>query len=334
MKLKIQIILLLAVLQITGIVAHSDPLPSWNEGSTKNAILNYMKEITQEGGANYIALQDRIATFDEDGTMWVEQPLYTEYVYSLERVKALAPDHPEWKTTEPFKSILTGDFEAVKDFDMHDIELLIGATHAGMTIEQFHQEVRNWLKVAQHPRFKKPYTELVYQPMLEVMQFFKDNQFQVYIVSGGGQEFMRSFAEKLYGLPSGHIIGTTGKVKYEYRDGHPVLLKLPEVLFINDKVGKPAGINLVIGKRPVAAFGNSIGDQQMLEWTQSNKLKTIQLLVHHDDAVREYAYGPNSKIGTFSNALMEEANKRGWVIISMKNDWKVIFTGNTEKDRR
>ena len=305
--------------------AVSDPLPSWNEGATKESIINFVKEVTDEGSKNYIPPKNRIATFDEDGTLWVEQPLYAEFFFALETIKSLAPEHPELANKEPFKSILSGDADAIKNLNEHDMEQLIGITHSGMTLDEFHQRVNDWLKKATHPRFKKPFTDLVYQPMLEAMQLLRDNQFLIFIASGGGQEFIRVFAEQLYGTPPGHIIGTTGKVKYEYRDGHPVLIKLPEVLFVDVNGGKPEGINLIIGQRPVIAFGNSTGDQQMLEWTQGNKGKTLELLVHHDDPVREYAYGPDSKIGTFSVALMDEAKKQNWKVISMKNDWKVIF---------
>lgn len=308
-----------------GNVCAADPLPSWNEGPIKKALLGFVKEAAQEGGSNFIPIKERIAAFDEDGTLWVEQPVYVEYFFVLDTIREQASKHPEWANTEPFKSVLTHDDEAIKKFTMHEIAQLLGAAQAGMSVEAFRQNVNDWLKKAVHPRYKRPFTELVYEPMLEAMQFLKDNQFEVYIVSGGGQEFIRAFAETLYDLPPGRIIGTAGKVEYEYQEGHPLLLKLPKVLFINDKEGKPEGINLIIGKRPVIAFGNSIGDQQMLEWTQGQKGKTLELLVHHDDPEREYAYGPDSKIGTFSNALMDEAKNLGWQVISMKNDWKILF---------
>lgn len=309
-----------------NLCAIEDPLPSWNEGTAKENIIKFVKAVTEEGGSAFVPVKDRIAAFDEDGTLWVEQPLYTEFFYVLDNIKELSKAHPSWEHKEPFKSIIAGQADKITDFEPHDAVMLVGETHAGMSIHDFHERVKAWLQKTIHPRFKRPFTELVYQPMLEVMRFLKNNQFQVYIVSGGGQEFMRAFAENLYELPPGHIIGSAGKVKYEYRDGHPILMKLPEILYIDDKQGKPEGINLVIGKRPIAAFGNSIGDQQMLEWTQGQKGPTLEYLVHHDDPVREYAYGPDSKIGTFSNALMDEAKKQGWTVISMKNDWKVIFS--------
>lgn len=317
---------LFAVLSLTvGLHALEDPLPSWNEGSAKKAIIDFVSDVTREGSDSYISPKDRIAAFDNDGTLWVEQPMYTQFVFAMESIKELAPKHPEWAEKNPFKAIVTGNHEAMKRFDAQDIEVIMATTHAGMSLEQFHQTIGNWLGKAVHPRFKKPYTQLVYQPMLEVMQLFRDHQFDVYLVSGGGQEFMRVFSEKVYGVPVNHVIGTTGKMKYENVDGKTSLYKLPDVLFIDDKAGKPAAINLFIGQRPVAAFGNSIGDQQMLEWTQGNSGRTFQLLVHHDDAEREYAYGPESKVGTFTDALMQEATKNKWIVVSMKNDWKIIF---------
>lgn len=326
----LNLVILMVFLFIGNVfAANVDPLPSWNDGEAKKAILEFVKEVTREGGANYIAPKDRIATFDEDGTLWVEQPIYVEFFFALENIKAMASQHPEWANTEPFKSAIIGKEGAINKFTIRDFEELISVTHSGISIDAFHDRVNAWLKTAVHPRFKKPFTELVYKPMLEVMQYLRNNQFQIYIVSGGGQEFIRSFAERLYGLPPGHVIGTVGKLEYEYRDGDPILLKLPEVLFINDKEGKPEGINLVIGQRPVIAFGNSVGDRQMLEWTQATKGKNLQLLVHHDDDVREYEYGPDSKIGTFSDSLMDEAKKQGWFVISMKKDWKTIFSWET-----
>lgn len=303
----------------------ADTLPSWNEGSAKKAIIQFVNDVTTKGNENYIAPSDRIATFDEDGTLWIEQPLYTQLIFALDRIKVLAPQHPEWKNQEPFKSILEDNLEAMRNLALKDIEQILAVTHSGMSVEVYQKEVSDWLDKAVNPHFKKPFTQLIYQPMIEVIQYLRDNQFDIYISSGGGQEFIRTLAEKAYGIPPGHVIGTVEKVKYEYQNGHPVLIKLPELMFINDKAGKPEGINLVIGKRPIAAFGNSTGDQQMLEWTQGNNKKNLELLVHHDDAVREFAYGPNSKVGTFSDALMIEANKQGWIVVSMKNDWKVIF---------
>lgn len=303
----------------------TDPLPSWNEGNTKHAIIQFVQESVTENGPHYIPPSERIATFDQDGTLWVEQPLYTQFFYAIDTIISLGTMHLNWNETEPFKSILSGDLKAIRDFSVQEIEKTFAVTHAGMTVEAYHDRVKAWLSHAVHPRFKKPYTELIYQPMLEVINYFKENNFKVFIVSGGGQEFIRVYAEAVYGIPPEQIIGTAGKVKYEYNEGNPQLLKLPLALYIDDKAGKPEAINLIIGRRPVAAFGNSIGDQQMLEWTQGGKTASFELLVHHDDPIREYAYDENSKIGTFTKELMDEANKQGWKVVSMKNDWKVIF---------
>lgn len=302
-----------------------DPLPSWNEGSIKQEIIQFVQESVDENGPNYIRPEERIATFDQDGTLWVEQPLYTQFFFAIDTIKSLASMHLNWFEKEPFKSVLNGDLKAIRDFTVQEIEEIIAATHSGMSVEAYNERVKAWLAHAVHPRFKKPYTQLIYQPMLEVINYFKDNHFKVYIVSGGGQEFIRTYAETVYGIPPEQVIGTAGKVKYEYDNGHPQLIKLPLLLYLDDKAGKPEAINLIIGRRPVAAFGNSTGDQQMLEWTQGGKGPNFELLVHHDDPVREYAYDENSRIGTFSKALMEEANRQGWKVVSMKNDWKVIF---------
>lgn len=309
---------------LTSKQVHADPLPSWNEGQAKNAILQFVRETTQEGSENFIPLAERIATFDEDGTLWVEQPLYVELFFVLDRIKSELSKHPEWRDKEPFKSLLTGA-KALDHLSKEEIVEIIILTHTSMTVDAFHQSVSDWLETAIHPRFKRPFTELVYQPMLEVMQLLREHGFAIYIVSGGGQEFIRAFAQKVYEIPPSNVIGSAGKVKYEYQNGQPVLIKLPDIMFMDNKAGKPEGINLIIGKRPLIAFGNSTGDQQMLEWTQAGKGKNLELLVHHDDPVREYAYGPDSKIGTFSHALMEEAKGRHWIVISMKKDWKVIF---------
>jgi phosphoglycolate phosphatase-like HAD superfamily hydrolase len=304
----------------------SEPLPSWNDGPAKKAIVEFVRATTDKAGPQYVPPEQRIATFDQDGTLWDEQPLYTQVVFAVDRVKALASEHPEWKTKEPFKGILEGDRDAMDRFTIQDFELVVAETHAGMTVEEFHAIVKDWLARAKHPRFKRPYTDLVYQPMLEVMKYLRDNGFKTYIVTGGGQEFVRVYAERVYGVPPEQVIGSAGKVKYQYgKDGKPELVKLPEALLVNDKGGKPEGINLVIGRRPFAAFGNSTGDQQMLEWTQAGDGLRLMMLVHHDDAEREYAYGAESKIGTLSDALMSEAKKRNWTVISMKDDWKHVF---------
>lgn len=302
-----------------------DPLPSWKDRQAKQAIMQFVMETTNPGNNSYIPIEDRIAVFDQDGTLWVEKPVYTQFFFAIDRIKSLSSKHPEWKDQEPFRTILEGNFEKISNFSIQDLEKIIAATHSGMTVAEYKYLVQAWLKNAKHPRFQKPFTELIYQPMLEVIQFLKLHGFQVYIVSGGGQEFIRAYAEKVYGIPPENIIGSAGKVKYEYQKDQPTLFKLPEVLFIDDKSGKPEAINLFIGKLPVIAFGNSDGDQQMLEWTQANNDKNLQLLVHHDDPIREYAYDADSKIGTFTPSLMKEAKKRQWKVVSMKDDWKIIF---------
>jgi phosphoserine phosphatase len=302
-----------------------DPLPSWNDGPAKKAVIDFVSRVTKEGSPDFVAPRDRIATFDQDGTLWVEQPNYTQVTFAIDRIKALAPQHPEWTKEEPFKSILAGDREAMERFTIQDFARVVAVSHSGMTIEEFQGIVRQWLETAKHPRYKRPYTELVYQPMLEVMSYLRSNGFKTYIVTGGGQEFVRAFAEPVYGVPPEQVVGSAAATKYEYRDGKPVLVKQPNTILVDDKGGKPEGINLLIGRRPYAAFGNSTGDQQMLEWTQAGRGARLMMLVHHDDAEREYAYGVNSIIGTFSDALMKEAKNRGWTVISMKKDWKQIF---------
>lgn len=302
-----------------------DPLPSWNEGQTKQALVQFINDTTTPGSKDYINLEDRIAVFDQDGTLWVEQPIYTQFFFAIDTIKSLASKNPEWKYKEPYQAIIEGNLEKIKNFTLQEIEKIFAESHANMTVEEFKENVQSWLRKAVHPRFQRPYTELIYQPMLEVMKYFNCYGYKVYIVSGGGQGFIRAYSEKVYGIPPEQVIGSAGKVKYEYRNGKPELMKLPEVLFIDDKSGKPEAINLVIGRRPVAAFGNSDGDQQMLEWSQASPGKNFQLLVHHDDPVREYKYDTESKVGTFSQLLMEEAKSKKWVVVSMKNDWRIIF---------
>jgi hypothetical protein len=304
----------------------SDPLPSWNEGPAKKAILDFVRTATGKDSPQYVPPEQRIATFDQDGTLWVEQPIYTQVTFALDRVKALAPKHPEWREKEPFKAILNGDREAIAKFTIQELEGIVAETHTGMTVDEFNAIVKDWLATAKHPKFKRPYTECIYQPMLEVMKHFRANGFKTYIVSGGGQEFIRVYAEAVYGVPPEQVIGSAGQTKYVVGpDGKSELMKLPKVLLIDDKGGKPESINLFIGRRPVAAFGNSDGDREMLEYTQDGGNGRLMMLVHHDDAKREYAYGPKSKIGTFSDELMAEAKKRNWTVISMMNDWKQVF---------
>ncbi len=318
--------LIAAALAFTAVIARAaDPLPSWNDTTPKKAIVAFVERVTREGSPDFVPPEERIATFDNDGTLWCEQPLYFQLLFALDRIKTLAPQHPEWKTKEPFASLLKGDVKGALAGGEPAIAKIVVVTHAGMTTAEFEKIVADWIATAKHPKFKRPYTECVYQPMVELLAFLRANGFKTFIVSGGGIEFMRPWTEKVYGIPPEQVVGSSIKTKYEMRDGKPVLMRLPEMNFIDDKTGKPVGINSHIGRRPIAAFGNSDGDQQMLEWTQAGDGARLMMLVHHDDAVREFAYGAESKIGTFSDGLMAEAKKDGWTVISMKDDWKTIF---------
>jgi phosphoglycolate phosphatase-like HAD superfamily hydrolase len=304
--------------------AESDPLPSWNEGATKAAILNFVAEAVREGGPGYVPPAERIATFDNDGTLWSEQPVYFQAEFAFERVRALAPQHPEWATTEPFKSILTGDRTVLADLGEQAFTDLLAATHAGMTVEDFEGEVKRWLATARHPRFDRPYDELIYQPMLELLTHLRANGFKTYIVSGGGLDFMRAFADAAYGIPPEQVIGSTVVTEFRLEDQTPAIIRLPEVDFIDDGPGKAVGIQRVIGRRPVFAAGNSDGDLQMLQWTTMEEGARFGLIVHHTDAVREWAYDNPSVIGQLKEALAQ-APERGWTVIDMKTDWKVIY---------
>ncbi len=305
----------------------TEPLPSWNAGPARDAILEFVRSATEQGGPHFVEPAERIATFDNDGTLWVEQPLYTQVVFALDRVRELAPRHLEWKTQPPFRDLLAAPNEAaLAHFSIQDFAKIAAETHSGMTVDEFSEIVGRWLSTARHPRFQRPYTELVYLPMLEVMRLLRENGFKTYIVTGGGQDFVRVFADEIYGVAPGQVIGSAGRTKYRYgADGQPILAKLPEVLIVDDSQGKPESIHLAIGQKPRAAFGNSDGDRQMLEWTESAGSLSLMMLVHHDDATREYAYGAESKVGRFSDSLMTEARKRHWTVISMKSDWKRIF---------
>jgi phosphoglycolate phosphatase-like HAD superfamily hydrolase len=305
--------------------AQSDPLPSWNAGAAKKAIVEFVKSTTDKASPKFVPPAERIATFDNDGTLWAEQPMYFQLFFALDRVKALAPEHPEWKTKEPFASLLKGEVKSALAGGERAILEIVMATHAGMTTTEFEKIVKDWIATAKHPQKKRLYTEMVYRPMLEMLAFLRANGFKTFIVSGGGIEFMRPWAEAVYGIPPEQIVGSSIKTKFEMRDGKPVLVRLPEINFIDDKEGKPVGINSHIGRRPIAAFGNSDGDKQMLEYTQAGDGARLMMLVHHDDEKREYAYGAKSSVGTFSDALMAEAKKNAWTVVSMKNDWKQIF---------
>lgn len=307
------------------------PLASWNDGAAKQAIFDFVRATTDRASPNYVSPEGRIAVFDQDGTLWVEHPMYSQVVFCLDRVPAVVAKQPELKNIEPFKTVLSGNREAMAKLTMPDLEKILAATLTGMTTVEFSAEVKKWLETARHPRWKRPYTELIYQPMLEVMRYLRDNGYKTYIVTGGGQDFVRVYAEQVYGIPPEQVVGTMGGTKLGYdKDGKPFLTKEPRLLLNDDHAGKPEGIHLMIGRRPYAAFGNSIGDQQMLEWTAAGAGARLEMLVLHDDAAREYAYGPaaglpDSKLGTFTQALYDEAKKNDWSVISMKNDWNRIF---------
>ncbi len=308
----------------SALVAKDDPLPSWNEGVAKSNIIEFVNTVSNPSNRAYVPPAERIATFDNDGALWSERPVYFQLLFAIDQVKALAPQHPEWKTTQPFQAVLENDMQALAASGEHGLLELIMATHADNTTEEFEQIVKQWLATAKHPRFNRPYTELVYQPMLELLTYLRANEFKTFIVSGGGIEFMRPWVEQVYGIPPEQVIGSSIKTKFAMRDGKPVLLRLPQINFIDDKEGKPVGINQHIGRRPIAAFGNSDGDLQMLQWTVAGAGKRFALLVHHTDAQREYAYDRDSPIGKLDKAL-DIAQQKGWTVVDMKNDWKVIY---------
>ena len=318
-------VLFCAVVFTSSIAWADDALPSWNDGANKKAITDFVAKVTTPGSPDFVPVPERIATFDNDGTLWCEQPMYFQLIFAIDRVKELAPSHPEWKTKEPFASLLKGNVKAALAGGERAIGEIVMVTHAGMTTAEFEKIVKEWVATAKHPIYKKPYTECVYQPMLELLAYLRANGFKTFIVSGGGIEFMRPWTEQVYGIPPEQVVGSSIKTKYEIRDGQPVLVRLPEINFIDDKAGKPVGILQHIGRRPIAAFGNSDGDQQMLEYAQGGSGARLLMLVHHDDKAREFAYGAKSPIGTFSDALMTEATDKQWNVISMKDDWNKIF---------
>ena len=324
----------LAALALIGVITTAsaqDPLPSWNDGAAKQAIVNFVKTTTETGGANFVPPEERIATFDQDGTLWVEKPMYAQVMYCLDRVPAVVAAKPELKTVEPFKTVLSGDREAIAKLPMKDLEKILMATLTGMTTDQFQSDVKKWLAEAKDPRWHRSYTELTYQPMQEVLKYLRANGYKTYICTGGGQDFVRVYAEQTYGIPPEQVVGTMGGTSYGYdKEGKPMLTKEPKLLLNDNDAGKPQGIHLMIGRRPHAAVGNSTGDQQMLEYTKAGDGSRLSMLVLHDDAVREYAYGPaqglpDSKVGTFTQKLYDKAQKDGWIVISMKNDWNKIF---------
>jgi hypothetical protein len=312
----------LAILQPAQ--AQTDPLPSWNDGPSKQAITGFVARVTQQGGPDFVPPPERIATFDNDGTLWVEHPIYTQLAFALDRVKALAPLHPEWTSTQPFKAALEGDMKTLAESGEHGMAELVMASHAGMTTAEFGKIVTDWIATARHPRFKRPYTELSYQPMIELLAYLRANGFKTFIVSGGGVEFMRPWTERVYGVPPEQVVGSSIKTKFQMRDGRPELFRLPELNFVDDGPGKPVGIDEYIGRRPIAAFGNSDGDLEMLQWTTMTGGARLGLIVHHTDAEREYAYDRDTEFGRLDKAL-DAAALNKWTVVDMKNDWKRIF---------
>ncbi len=315
----------MGALTFTASNAHAaDPLPSWNDGQAKASIIAFVEKVTEKGSVDFVPANERIATFDNDGTLWAEQPMYFQAFFIFDRIKELAPQHPEWKTKEPFASVLKGDVKTALAFGEHALLEMAMATHAGMTTEEFEGIVSDWLATAKHPTTKRPYTEMVYQPMLELLAYLRANGFKTFIVSGGGIEFMRPWTERVYGIPPEQVVGSSIKTKFELRDGKPVLVRLSELNFIDDKEGKPVGINSHIGRRPIAAFGNSDGDLQMLQWTAGGSGASFCLYVHHTDAEREWAYDRDSHVGRL-DAGLKEAHEHGWTVVDMKQDWSTIF---------
>jgi hypothetical protein len=301
-----------------------DPLPSWTKGPTKSAIIQFVRSVTTKGSKHYVPPEERIATFDNDGTLWVEQPIYTQVTFMVDRVKELAPQHPEWKTTQPFKALLEGDMKTVAASGKKGIMEMLAATHTGMTAEQFERIVTEWVATARHPKFKRLYTELVYKPQLELMAYLRKNGFKTFIVSGGGIEFMRPWSERVYGVPPEQVVGSSVKSEFQIKDGKPVLVRIPELNFLDDKAGKPVGIYEHIGRRPILAFGNSDSDMQMIQYTKAGDGLRLGLFVHHTDADREYAYDRKSKVGTLDKVL-DIAADNGWIVVDMKRDWKQVF---------
>jgi phosphoserine phosphatase len=302
----------------------ADPLPSWNDGAAKQSILQFVAEVTKEGGPKYVPPAERVATFDNDGTLWTEQPVYFQALFVRDRLRMLAEKYPEWKEKQPFKDVLESDFKALAALGEKGIVEVIGITHAGMSAEEFTRIAKDWLATAKHPRFKRPYTDLVYQPMLELLAYLRANGFKTFIVTGGGIEFVRAFADKVYDIPPEQVVGSSVVTKFTRREGKPILLREPKVQFIDDKEGKPVGIQAHIGRRPLAAFGNSDGDLEMLQWTTAGRGPRFGLIVHHTDGVREYAYDRKSLVGRLNKAL-DAASKEGWTVVDMKKDWKVIY---------
>jgi len=317
-------VVIFAVFLCSVSYAAQDPLPSWNDGSAKTAILGFVAAVTEKGGKDYVEPAQRIATFDHDGTLWVEYPMYTQILFAFERVKKLAPQHPEWKTKQPFKALLAGDMKTVGASGMKGIMEILMATHSGMTAEEFEREASNWLATAKHPKFDRLYSECIYQPQLELLAYLRTNDFKTFIVSGGGIQFMRPITEKNYGIPPEQVVGSSAVAEFQIKDGKPEIIRLPKINFVNDKAGKPVGIYQHIGRRPILAFGNSDSDMQMVEYTMAGEGRRIGLFVHHTDGEREYAYDRKSHVGTLDKAL-DRAAAMGWIIVDMMKDWKKVF---------
>ncbi len=320
---------LLAVLLVAfvpGCTADQDPLPSWNDGSTKQAILEFVRAVTDKNGKDFVEPAERIAVFDNDGTLWVEYPMYTQALFAFDRVKKLAPQHPEWKTKQPFKGVLEGDMKAVGASGMKGLMEIVMATHSGMTAAEFEKTVSSWLATTKQRKFNRLYTELVYQPQLELLAYLRANGFRTFIVSGGGIAFMRPISEATYGIPPEQVVGSSVVAEFQVKDGKPDLVRMPKIDFINDKAGKPVGIYEHIGRRPILAFGNSDSDIQMIQYTRAGEGRRLGLFVHHTDAEREYAYDRKSHVGTLDKAL-DQAGAKGWIIVDRKKDWKRVFPG-------
>jgi len=302
----------------------TDPLPSWNDSPSKKAIMSYVEDVTNPNSQNFIPIKDRIATFDNDGNLWAEQPAYFQLFFAIDRIKEMAAEHPEWRDHQPYKAVLENDMKTLMASGMEGLLEIVMASHAGITTDEFDTIVKDWVSTAKHPSKNKSYNELVYQPMLELLQYLRANDFKTYIVSGGGVDFMRAFVTEVYGIPEEQIIGSRVKTEYNYNNGNPIIKRLPHLDFIDDKEGKPLNIQKIIGKKPVFASGNSDGDLQMMQWTDSNSYKSFQLYLHHTDAEREWAYDRESHIGKLDKGL-DEAKEKGWTVIDMKNDWKAIY---------
>ena len=302
----------------------SDPLPSWNEGRVKSAIVEYVKDVTDNNSPNFVNIPDRIAVFDNDGNLWSEKPVYFQFLFAIDRIRTLAAEHPEWKTKQPFKTVLEGDLETLVSYGEKGILELLMASHAGMSTDEFEVIVKDWIRSARHSRFDRPYNELIYQPMLELLSYLRENNFKTFIVSGGGIEFMRPWVEETYGIPRDQVIGSSIKTEFKIKDGQPVIMRLPELDFIDDKAGKPVGIHRFIGRKPIFCSGNSDGDLPMMQWTASGPGNRMMLYLHHTDSLREWAYDRNSHIGRLDKGL-EEALQKNWTVINMKEDWKVIY---------